>query len=141
MDKEITSLLAIETLMKEKMTEIRRMQAMPDVDLARLYGVELKMLQRQVNRNKDRFPGDFMFRLTKEEWKRLKLKNRRKVYAFTEAGILMAGGILQSERAIKTHMQLIEYFVGHIKLLDIGQETDGTVKEIFQLIKLMKNEF
>lgn len=140
MDNELTTILAIEAWLKSKFKIIRNHEVLLDIDLANLYEVDLVTLHRQVKRNKGRFPDDFMFRLTKEEWKRLNLKNRRKVYVFTEAGVLMTGGILHSERAIKINMQLIEYFVGHLKHIDIGQENDVTIKEIFQLIKLMKNE-
>ncbi len=80
-----------------------------DTDLAELYGVETKVLNQAVTRNKDRFPEDFMFRLTKEEYAVLRSQfmtsrwggTRYPPRAFTEHGILMLSNVLKSERAVQ----------------------------------------
>lgn len=86
---------------------------MIDRDLAELYGVETKMLNRAVRRNIDRFPDDFMFQLNKQEmenWKcqfgtsnREKMGMRISPLVFTEPGVAMLSGVLNSKRAIQVH--------------------------------------
>ena len=95
MTKDITLLIALEAIMIDKMREIRGLRVMLDIDLAELYEVRVSYLRRQVTRNIDRFPEDFMFRLTRKELE--SSKKGQLPYAFTEKGILMAGGVLDSE--------------------------------------------
>ncbi|MCK4553592.1 ORF6N domain-containing protein [Candidatus Parcubacteria bacterium] len=84
---------------------------MLDSDLSMLYGVETKMLIRAVKRNIERFPKDFMFQLTKEEFEILRCQNgtskkggrRYLPYMFTEQGVAMLSSVLRSEKAIKVH--------------------------------------
>ena len=89
---------------------------MLDSELAVLYGVETKQLTRQVRRNIDRFPDDFMFQLTKEEFLRCqfgtsKSGGRRYLpYAFTEHGILMLSSVLNSKKAIQVNIQIMRTF-------------------------------
>jgi len=91
---------------------------MLDSDLAELYLVETKRLNERVKRNIKRFPEDFMFRLTKEEWKNLKSQNatsswggrREAPYAFTEHGVLMLSGVLNSERAIAVNIKIMRVY-------------------------------
>ncbi len=92
-----------------------------DSDLAELYGVTTKRLNQQVNRNLERFPRDFMFRVTKEEHENLKLQiatsrlehgGRRKLpYVFTEHGAIMLASVLNSPRAIETSILVVRAFV------------------------------
>ncbi|MDP4264110.1 MAG: ORF6N domain-containing protein [Bacteroidota bacterium] len=97
---------------------IRGQKVMLDEDLAELYQVETKRLNEQVKRNPGRFPGDFMFQLTRKEFENLKSQfatsswgGRRKLpYAFTEEGIAMLSGVLNSETAIRVHVQIIRVF-------------------------------
>ncbi len=94
---------------------IRGQKVMPDRDLAALYGVETKRINEQVKRNKDRFPEDFMFQLTKEEFMNLKSQiatsrwgGRRKApYAFTEQGVSMLSSVLNSKRAVQVNIQIM----------------------------------
>jgi len=81
-----------------------------DSDLAELYGVEVKQLKRQVRRNRDRFPGDFVLELSREEYKALRCQigtlkrgehSKYKPYAFTEQGVAMLSSVLTSKRAIQ----------------------------------------
>jgi phage regulator Rha-like protein len=100
--------------------EIRGYKIMLDRDLAELYGVELKVLNQATKRNIERFPADFMFRLTQDEWDILRSqivtanKNISKVrflpYAFTEHGVLMLSNVLNSEKAINMSIQIIRVF-------------------------------
>ena len=95
---------------------------MLDADLAELYGVSVKRLNEQVRRNIKRFPVDFMFQLTREEHDSLRsqiatLKGRRGEhrkylpYVFTEQGVAMLSGILNSERAIRVNIEIMRAFV------------------------------
>ena len=101
---------------------IRGVQVLIDRDLAFLYQVEVKQMNRQVKRNLERFPEDFMFQLTKEEYNSLKCQNgtsnerggdrRALPYAFTQQGIGMLSGLLRSQVAIDTNIKIMRAFVG-----------------------------
>ena len=90
---------------------------MLDRDLSKLYGVETRVLNQAVKRNIQRFPDDFMFQLSKEEFKNWKsqivMSNsdkmglRRTPYAFTDYGILMLSSVLNSDRAIKVNIAIM----------------------------------
>jgi phage regulator Rha-like protein len=99
---------------------IRGEKVMLDSDLAELYGVETKRLNEQVRRNLSRFPPDFMFQLTSQEWESLRSQfatlkrgEHRKYLpcAFTEHGALMLANVLNSERAAQTSVQVVRAFV------------------------------
>jgi len=107
--EEQTLLIAIESMLNNNMRILRDQQVMFGTDVSKLYEVTSEYLQNQVRKNIRRFPKDFMFRLTTKELE--SLKTEQLPYAFTEKGILMAGSILNSERAVKVHIQLIRYFV------------------------------
>ena len=115
-----------------KIYEIRGIKVMLDFDLAGLYEVETKVLNQSVKRNIKRFPPDFMFRLTKDEWETMRSQfvtsnklnslhietssekrggNRRLPYAFTEQGLAMLSGILNSEKAINVNIAIMRAFV------------------------------
>jgi len=98
---------------------------MLDSDLAELYGVETKVLNQAVKRNAGRFPEDFMFQLTKVELENLKSQivtsswggARKLPFAFTEQGVSMPSGVLNSETAIRVHIQIIRVFAKMRELL------------------------
>ncbi len=99
---------------------IRGQKVMLDSDLARLYGVSTKRLNEQVKRNRDRFPGDFMFQLTDKEKAEVvaicdHLKNLRfspvLPHAFTEHGAIMLASVLNSSRAIEVSLYVVRAFV------------------------------
>lgn len=105
---------------ENKIIALRETQVILDRDLAVLYNVKTAQLNRQVKRNKQRFPEDFMFQLTKEEAESLKCQNgisnskggdRYLPYAFTEQGVSMLSGLLRSETAIKTNILIMRAFV------------------------------
>ncbi len=99
---------------------IRNKKVMIDRDLAMLYGVETKRLKEQVKRNLERFPEDFMFVLSKEEFQNWrsqiatsnsdKMSLRYAPMVFTEHGVLMLSSILSSEKAIQTNIQIMRIF-------------------------------
>lgn len=98
---------------------IRGQKIMLDRDLASLYGVETRVLNQAVKRNRDRFPEDFMFELTREEIRNISqfvicsttLKHARNVYAFTEQGVAMLSGVLNSPRAVQVNIAIMRTFV------------------------------
>ena len=103
-----------------KIYEIRGFKVMLDYDLAELYEVQTKNLNLAVKRNIKRFPPDFMFQLTKTEWESLRLQNetsnsrggtRYLPYAFTEQGLAMLSGILNSDKAIDVNIAIMRAFV------------------------------
>src|SRR5437868_4438883 len=93
-------------------------KVMLDFDLAVLYGVETKQLKRQVKRNIERFPDDFMFELTRKEFDNLRSQFgtsswggiRHLPYAFTEQGVAMLSSVLSSKRAISVNVQIMRVF-------------------------------
>ncbi len=107
---------------------LRGQKVMLDTDLAGLYGVETKMLNRAVNRNRDRFPEDFMFQLASVELERLRFQigtsnlrsqigtskrggRRYLPYAFTEQGVAMLSSVLRSKRAVQVNIEIMRAFV------------------------------
>ena len=98
---------------------IRGQRVMLDSDLARLYEVETKVLNQAVKRNITRFPDNFMFQLSKDEWQSLRsqivtLSNdirKYTPYAFTEQGVAMLSSVLRSEKAIQVNIQIMNTFV------------------------------
>ena len=105
---------------------IRGQKVMLDEDLARLYGVVTKELNLKVKRHKDRFPADFMFQLTDDEWSGLRFQvetskgrggRRYSPYGFTEHGVLMLSSVLNSERAIAVNIRIMRVFVRMNRLL------------------------
>ena len=120
MKKSKTSLIPQETI-EGKILLIRGKKVMLDRDLAALYGVETSYLKRQVKRNIERFPEDFMFQLSKEElgnWRCQfvtsnstdKMGLRYPPYAFTEQGVAMLSGVLNSPRAVHANIQIMRTF-------------------------------
>lgn len=107
-------LLPIESLIHV----IRDQQVMLDSDLARLYGVETRVLNQAVKRNIERFPEDFMFQLTEEDSQNLKSQNvisswggnRKPPYAFTENGVAMLSSVLRSPTAIEVNIRIMRAF-------------------------------
>jgi hypothetical protein len=111
-------LIITEEAISTKIFVIREQKVILDRDLAMLYGVETKYLKRQVRRNIDRFPVDFMFELNKEESLHLRSQfgtskrggNRYAPMAFTEQGVAMLSSVLNSDIAIQINIQIIRVF-------------------------------
>ena len=130
MAKESDNNLTVTTI-QSKIALVRDQQVLLDRDLAKLYGVEVSQMNRQVKRNIERFPSDFMFQLTKEEYDSLKCQNgisnqrggdRRLPYAFTEQGIAMLSGLLRSEVAIQTNIMIMRAFVAMRRFLSANAQ-------------------
>ena len=111
--------LPIESKVESLIRVIRGQQVMLDRDLAELYGVETKRLNEQVKRNIERFPEDFMFQLTPNEFDNLKSQFatsswggvRKLPYAFTEQGVAMLSGVLKSSTAVEANIRIMRAFV------------------------------
>ena len=104
---------------QRRIIAVRNVQVMLDRDLAMLYGVEVKQLNRQVKRNIERFPSDFMFQLTREDCSRCQIGTLNEgrgsnvkylPYAFTENGIAMLSGVLKSPTAIEVNIRIMRAF-------------------------------
>jgi hypothetical protein len=125
----MNSLVPIERI-ESKILLIREQKVMLDRDLAELYGVETGQLTRQVRRNIDRFPTDFMLQLTKEEFTNLKCHfgisswggTRKLPYAFTEQGVAMLSSVLKSKRAVMVNIQIMRAFTKLRRLLASNEE-------------------
>jgi len=125
-------------IIENKIFLIRGKKVMFDRDLAHLYGVKTEQLTRQVRRNIDRFPENFLIKLTKEEFANLICHfgrsnwggTRKPPFAFTEHGILMLSSVLKSNRAIKANIKIMETF---IKLREILADSKDLKQKIEQL--------
>ena len=130
MKKTKATILADENLIN-KIYFIRGMKVMIDRDLAELYGVLTKYLNLSVKRNSDRFPMDFMFQLTKEEYDSLRLQietlkrgahSKFLPYAFTEQGVAMLSSVLNSKQAIAVNIQIIRVFTKMREIISSNKE-------------------
>src|SRR5256886_14641366 len=110
---------------------LRGHRVMLSFDLAALYGVEPKVLIQAVKRNSDRFPEDFMFQLTDQEFRNLKSQivtsswgglRRAKPYAFTEQGVAMLSSVLRSKRAVQVNIAIMRTFVQLRRLMDTNRD-------------------
>ena len=139
---------------QDRIYEIRGERVMLDFDLAQLYEVETKVLNQAVKRNIQRFPGDFMFRLTTAEWHAVRShtitafenkvtmqsqivtasQNKRNTgltpFAFTEQGIAMLSGILRSDKAINMNIAIMRAFVAIRRVLLQKNDLKEQLKEI-----------
>jgi phage regulator Rha-like protein len=133
------SLLPLE-LIEKRIYLIRNQKVMMDTHLAELYGVETKILNKAVSRNLERFPDDFMFQISKEEWNSLKFQfgtskkgrggRRYLPYAFTEQGVAMLSSVLKSKRAVQVNIQIMRAFVKLHEILSTHKELAQKLKEL-----------
>ena len=131
-------------LIQQKIHEIRGEMVMLDFDLAFLYEVETKTLNQAVKRNEQRFPADFMFRITPKEWDSMISQNvisssinRRKdttPFAFTEHGVAMISGVLKSEKAVKMNISIIRMFIEMKRVLLKNASIKGQLQEMRERI-------
>jgi phage regulator Rha-like protein len=110
---------------------IRGQKVMLDRDLARLYGVQTKILNKAVSRNRDRFPADFMFQLTPEEHDSLRFQigtlkrgqhSKYLPFVFTQEGVAMLSGVLRSPRAVQVNVAIMRTFVRLRETLSLHKE-------------------
>ena len=118
---------------------IRGHKVLLDVDLAELYGVEPRTLNQAVKRNRDRFPGDFMFQLSEPEFENLRSQivissgwggRRYRPYVFTEQGVAMLSSVLRSKRAIQVNVQIMRTFVRLRQMLATNAELSRKLDEL-----------
>ena len=130
-DNQAYAVSSPDEVVMSKIYLIRGQKVMLDVDLAELYGVETKRLKEQVRRNIERFPEDFMFELTTEEFQQLKarpVRTRRgehskyPPFAFTEHGVLMLSSVLNSDRSIKVNIQVMRIYVRIREMLILNKD-------------------
>lgn len=146
-----TSLIPL-TRVEQNILLIRGQKVLLDSDLAELYGVTTKRLNEQVKRNIDRFPKHFMFQLTKQELEILRsqfatanyAKTRIPPYAFTEHGTLQAANVLNSPKAIKVGITVIEAFIklralasSHSAIMKKLESHEQQIGYLFDLLKDM----
>ena len=134
MQDQTSAITIPEEIIFSKIYLIRDKQVILDRDLAEFYQVETKQLKRAVRRNIDRFPEDFMFELTLDEFQILRSQfgtsswggRRTKPYAFTEQGVAMLSGILNSDRAINVNIATIRSFSPWNNSKEPGYTLSGT---------------
>jgi len=116
-------------------------------DLAQLYDVEAKVLNQAVKRNSERFPPDFMFQLTHEEFHSLKSQivtsswggpRRGLPYAFTEHGILMLSSVLRNRRAIQVNIEIMRAFV---KMRELLRSNEALARKLLRLEERYDGQF
>ena len=146
-------------LIQQKIHEIRGQKVMLDFDLAELYEVETRVLNQAVKRNIERFPEDFMFQLTKEEWDNLKSQivisswggSRFHPNAFTEHGVAMLSGVLRSKKAIEVNISIIRAFIilrqfalnyNELaqKIKELEEKYDHQFNDVFDVLHLLLSE-
>ena len=126
------SLVPVERI-ESRILLLRGHKVMLSTDLAELYGVEPRVLVQAVKRNIERFPEDFMFQLTAEEYGRLRSQfvisnpggrggRRRAPYAFTEQGVAMLSSVLRSRRAVLVNVEIMRAFVRVRRMLQANAE-------------------
>ena len=131
-------------LIQQKIHEVRGEMVMFDYDLAMLYEVDTRSLNQAVKRNIERFPIDFMFRLTIKEWEVMISQNvvssagRRKKnatpFAFTEHGVAMISGVLKSEKALMMNISIIRMFIEMKRVLIKNATIKGQLQEMRERI-------
>jgi hypothetical protein len=152
---EASALVALQSI-ERLIYAVRGQRVMLDSDLARLYGVTTKRLNEQVRRNPDRFPVDFCFELTPEEWSILRSQNATSragwggrsslPHAFTEHGAIMAANVLNSPVAVQASVQVVRAFVrlremvlSNLELArrldELEKRYDGQFKVVFDALR------
>ncbi len=133
-------------IIQSKIYEIRGQRVMLDRDLAELYHVETKVLNQSVKRNIERFPEDFMFKLSKQELDNLRSQfvtsswggSRTLPYAFTEQGVAMLSGLLKSDIAINTNIAIMRAFVAMRNYITTTSVVSAELKEIRAKLALLE---
>lgn len=140
--------LILQNEIKSKIYTIRNKEVMLDEDLAKLYEVSVKRLNEQVKRNIERFPNDFMFQLTEEEYEKLKSQiatsssehggRRYLPYVFTEQGLYMLSSVLKSQVAIEVSISIMRTFT---KIREFSMHYNSLARQIMELEKKHNKKF
>ena len=134
-------------IIENKIYEIRGQKVMLDFDLAEMYEIETKNLKRTVKRNINRFPADFMFQLTKALINNIRCQNgtleinwfRYQPYAFTEQGVAMLSGLLNSEKAIEVNINIMRAFV-HMRQYLLSHAPKQELEELRKRIEYLEED-
>lgn len=148
---------ALQNLIEHKILIIRGQKVMLDKDLADFYGVATRNLNKAVSRNLGRFPDDFMFQLTTEEFNHLKFHfgtsrwggTRKRPRVFTEQGVAMLSSVLKARRAVQVNIVIMRTFVRLRGLISVNRELakkldelekrshkhEAEIREIFEIIR------
>lgn len=139
------SILTTPDFIATKILFLRDEKVLLDADLALLYGVETRVLKQAVRRNINRFPEDFMFQLTPDEFTNLRSQfvtsslpavkagwggQRYPPFAFTEQGVAMLSGILNSPQAIETNIAIMRTFVALRKLMETNKDLAAKIRQL-----------
>ena len=137
----MTKLIPVEKI-TNKILFLRNEKVLLDRDLAKLYGVETRVLNQAVSRNIKRFPPDFMFELTRDEIMKISqivtssgIKYSKRVRGFTEQGVAMLSSVLKSHRAIEVNIAIMRAFVHMRKMIVSHKELAKKLKELEHHIK------
>lgn len=144
---------------QHKIFEIRGQKVMLDFDLAHLYEIETKVLKQSIKRNLNRFPSDFMFELTRDEFTNLRSQivtsswggTRYLPFAFTEHGVTMLASILNSEKAININIQIVRAFIAlrnwalnykelADKIAQLENDNDKKFADIYEALNYLVSE-
>jgi len=135
---------------QSKIYELRGLRVMIDFDLSALYEVETRTLKQTVKRNIERFPSDFMFQLTKQEWQEViancdNLPENAKFspatpFAFTQEGVAMLSGVLRSPLAIQVNINIMRAFVVIRNFALVSTNTEKELIEIKKQIKFLTED-
>lgn len=145
----VTNAIVPVTSIEGKIHFIRGVRVMLDADLAKLYEVETKTLNRAVLRNLQRFPDDFMFQLSETEFEDLRCQfgtssfyggRRYRPYAFTEQGLAMLSSVLHSERAILVNVEIMRTFVRLRRLIGSHEELAKQIGDLEKKLKTQSGE-
>lgn len=134
-------------IIENKIYKIRGQKVMLDFDLAEMYQVETKNLNKAVKRNIERFPEDFMFQLTSEEMANLRFQigtsswggTRYLPFAFTEQGVAMLSGILRSPQAVEVNINIMRAFV-HMRQYLLSHVSRQELDELKQRIEYLEED-
>lgn len=137
MPKGNEALVPVESI-AQSILLLRGQKVLLDADLAELYGVETKVLLQAVKRNRERFPEDFMFQLTADEFGNLRSQfvtsswggRRYAPYVFTEQGVAMLSSVLKSPRAIAVNIEVMRAFVRLREMLSSNKELAAKLNEL-----------
>jgi len=145
------------TVIQQQIYEIRGQRVMLDFDLAELYETETKLLKRSARRNISRFPSDFMFELTREEYQSLRYQfgtlkrgghSKYLPFAFTEHGVAMLASILNTEKAVNMSISIIRAFIAMKQmafqykelaeqLAKLERETKKQFKDVYEALNYL----
>ena len=138
--------------LQQSILTMRGEQVMLDFQLAKLYGVETRVLKQAVKRNIERFPEDFMFRLTTEESKSLISNGGSQIvipsgynfggtnpYAFTEQGVAMLSSVLRSDTAVRVNVEIMRAFVAARRLMLQNREHELAINELRMKMQMLED--